>query len=437
MESASVLCVGDVHLGRRPGRVPDDLREQGVDPRSLAPRAAFEAVVEDALARGDRAVLFLGDVVDTEDHFLEAYSVLERGVRRLVEAGVEVLAVAGNHDVRALPKLAGEVPGFRLLGPGGRWEALDLPDAAGQPLLRLVGWSFPRPKVSESPLAGLSELGLTARTDVPTIGLLHCDLDQRASQYAPVLRRDLEAASAIDGWLLGHVHAPARTALAAPRPIGYLGSLVGLDPTETGVHGPWRLLLKGGRSFTLEQLALAPLAWVVIEVPVEGLGAADELEPALTAALRTCAEHGGESLGAARAVGCRLELTGKSVLHRELAARAATLAPGDLRLEREGRLWFVDRLEDRSGAALDLEELARSGDPPGLLARKLLALACGGAESERLVREARERLLRLGDRRPWTALSPAPPDDGVARAHLRRAGERALEELLAQREVRP
>jgi len=431
-----LLFVGDVHLGRRPGRVPADLAAEGVDPRALSPRAAFDAVIEEALALGARAVVFLGDVVDAEDHFLEAYSVLERGVRRLVKAGVEVLAVAGNHDVRALPRLVGGVPGFRLLGGGGCWEEHVLAGPSGEPLVRLVGWSFPRPKVTESPLAGLGELALVPRAEIPTIGLLHCDLDQRSSPYAPVMQRDLEAVMVVDAWLLGHVHAPSYEALATPRPVGYLGSLVGLDPSETGVHGPWRLALDGGRAFQLQQLALAPLAWAVIDVSVEEIKDADEIEPALTAALRGFAEGGGERFSSARAVGCKLRLVGRSPAHRQLAARARGLATEDLRLERDGRLYFVDRLEDDARAALDLEEIARSGDPPGLLASKLLALDRGEPVGTRLVHEARERLLRLADRRPWVSLDTPRPDDEAVRAHLRRAGEKALEELLAQREVR-
>jgi DNA repair exonuclease SbcCD nuclease subunit len=428
-----LLCVGDVHLGRRPGRVPADLEAQGLDPRALAPRAAFEAVVEEALERRVCAVLFAGDVVDAEVHFLEAYSVLERGVRRLEQAGIEAIAVAGNHDVRALPRLADEVAGFRLLGRGGRWEEHLLQGHDGAPLARVVGWSFPRARVPESPLGGLPALGLAPRADVPTLGLLHCDLDHSGGPYAPVARGELEAVRAVDAWLLGHVHAPSHDALAAPRPIGYLGSLCGLDPGETGVHGPWSLALEGGRGLRLEQLALAPLAWAALDVPVDGLAGAEGLEPALTGALREFAESEGGRFGAARALGCRLRLVGRSRAHRDLALRAAGLELERLSLERAGRVFFVDKLVDAARAALDLDELAAGGDPPGLLARKLQALERDDPEGRRQVRAAREHLQTLVGRPPWVALEGGALDDEVVRAHLVRAGEQALEGLLAQR----
>ena len=75
-------------------------------------------------------MLLAGDVVEQEDDFYEAYGDLRRGVDRLAAAGVPVLGVSGNHDVQVLPRLADAVPGFRLLGRGGAWEARDVADLA-------------------------------------------------------------------------------------------------------------------------------------------------------------------------------------------------------------------------------------------------------------------------------------------------------------------
>ena len=97
-----------------------------------------------------RAVLLAGDVVDRDDDFFEAYGHLARGVRRLADADIEVIGVAGNHDVKVLPRLANEVPAFRLLGAGGEWEHCEIAD--GRESLTVWGWSFPQPRVIESPL---------------------------------------------------------------------------------------------------------------------------------------------------------------------------------------------------------------------------------------------------------------------------------------------
>jgi exonuclease SbcC len=134
-----------------------------------------------------------------------------------------VLGVAGNHDVQVLPRLADSVPGFGLLGRGGRWEVVELRSRDGGQI-RVAGWSFPAAQVRTSPLAdGLSVAGPGTGL---LVGLLHCDRDVAGSPYAPVRSAELEAAP-VDAWLLGHIHRPG--VLSPPRPMGYLGSLCGLD----------------------------------------------------------------------------------------------------------------------------------------------------------------------------------------------------------------
>jgi exonuclease SbcD len=431
MSTGSILFVGDVHLGRRPSRVPS-LAAAGLGIDDLSPRAALAAVVREARERSVDAVVFLGDVVDGEENYLEAYGPLARAVRELVEGGVAVLAVAGNHDVRALPRLADEIDAFHLIGRGGRWEAVVVA-RGGVPFARLVGWSFPRARVEESPLASFTALAPSA---LPTLGVLHADLDQSGSPYAPVARREL-AERGLDGWLLGHVHVPSWQALAGARPIGYLGSLSGLDPTEQGVHGPWLARFEPGRPPVFEQLALAPLAWRALELDVSDLGPGTaELEGAAVRALREAAVTESARLGRARAVGVRLRLVGRHARHRELAAAARRLGDqkDQLRPEHDGRAWFVESVVDATRAALDLPALARADDLPGLLARRVLALEsddeAARAGVEGLLREARTRLRELGTTRPWSALAATDADEREARALLAQAARATLDELL-------
>ena len=433
MAQGSILFVGDVHLGRRPARVPD-LASEGIDARELSPRAAFEAVVREARARAVDAVVFLGDVVDREEHFLEAWGTLRQGVGELLADGIAVLAVAGNHDVVALPRLADEIAGFRLIGRGGVWETVELA-RAGAPFARLLGWSFPRARVDSSPLADLRP---PARDGLCTLGLLHGELDASGGPYAPFARRELDAAG-LDAWLLGHVHAPSREGLAQARPVGYLGSLVGLDPTETDVHGPWLARFGAGRAPALEQLALAPLVWLALELDVATLDDTADLPAALARALSERAGLERERLGAARAVGCRLRLVGAHARKAELALRVRELRErlDGVRPNFDGRAWFLERIEDASVPALDLAALARGDDPPGLLARRLLALESESEVGAAWVVDARRAMEDLVLARPFAALGAGAPDERAVRERLLRAGRAALAQLLAGREVAP
>ena len=110
-DRAVMLAIGDVHLGTAPSGVPGAAASWGVVPDELTPAAALGLAVDLAIDEGVDAVLFAGDVVESTNARFEAMPPLEEGVRRLFEAGIEVVAVAGNHDVEALPRVAALVQG--------------------------------------------------------------------------------------------------------------------------------------------------------------------------------------------------------------------------------------------------------------------------------------------------------------------------------------
>ena len=424
-----LLCVGDIHLGRQPARLPAGLLDE-LRASELGPAAAWRLAVDFALADEVDAVLLAGDVVEQEDDFYEAYGDLRRGVDRLAEAGVPVLAVSGNHDVKVLPRLADAVPGFRLLGRGGAWEVGEVAGRDGR-RVQVLGWSFPERRVSTSPLAAHDLPALDPGAG-PVIGLLHCDRDAAGSPYAPVRSAEL-ADAPVDAWLLGHVHRP--DPLAPPRPIGYLGSLTGLDPGEAGPRGPWRLEC-AGTGLVLEHLPLAPLRWEEVEVALDGLVSADDVHTLAVAALDALHDRLAAGRMRPRAVGCRLRFTGRTPHAREVGRALAASEPLRVVHPRDDVLYFVHDWRLEAMPALDLDELARGADPPALLARKVLALRrpAGDADRQELLAGARRRLESLGERRAFAAHGPAPPTDDEAAELLERAALGALAELLAQRE---
>lgn len=424
-----LLCLGDIHLGRQPSRLSGEVIDQ-LAGRMPGPAAAWRRSVDYALEQGVDAVLLAGDVVEQEDDFYEAYRDLRAGVERLAAGGVQVLAVAGNHDMKVLPRLAEAVPGFRLLGAGGEWEAATVAGGSGQQV-RVVGWSFPEPVVRTSPLAG----GLPAREPLPTVGLLHCDRDQPGSHHAPVSHTELEAAP-VDAWLLGHIHKP--DALTGPRPVGYLGSVTGLDPGEPGDHGPWLLTVGPDGSLAIEQIPLAPLRWEVLEVAVDELADAGELQPRITEALDGLAARLDEIVPGPDVVGVRLRLTGRTSLRAALERRLAADDPRQAPHNRDERVFFVHDWQLATQPAVDLEARARQADPVGLVARRLLLLRGGdGPERRELVRSTRERLADIPRQSIFAGLGAEPPDDEATAAYLEAAALRILDDLLAQEDESP
>jgi len=277
-----------------------------------------------------------------------------------------VAAVAGNHDTLVLPRLAAEIDRFHLLGPAGTWSTLKISGDQGF-ALHLAGWSFPTPHHSASPLltAPPAPVGVT-------LGLLHADLDASRSAYAPVSAADLKN-TGYRGWFLGHVHKPGD--IPGDGAPFYLGSVTGLDPAETGLHGPVLVEATPDGAVTARRLPLAPLRWEHLEWDCLELDdPAADLEGHLVRRLGLLSNELDTQLDAALALGVRITLTGAvddpAAVERALRAldrdRLVTL--------HEGTVIFVQKISSRVIARIDLAALAGRSDPPGLLARQILAL---------------------------------------------------------------
>lgn len=363
-----ILCTGDLHIGRRSSRLP-----QRSDDRSHSAAACWERVVELALAESVAAVVVSGDLVDRANRFYEALGPLEAGVRRLAARGITTVAVAGNHDFDVLPRLAAGlgVDAFSLLGGGGRWERTTI-QRDGQ-VLHIDGWSFPTQYVRENPVAAYD---LPVPDEGPVLGLLHADLDQPGSPYAPVSLAELRARP-VDFWLLGHIHAPKLDAALGAVPVLYPGSPQALDPGETGAHGVWLVEIAPGRRFDAIFVPLSSVRYEEIDVDLTGAADTGEVDmrvvDGLKAHLATV-----EDDAAIRCVSCRLRVVGRTPTHRELAAHLAALVDDfDLDLP-GGASVSVEKVEIATRPAYALDDLARGNDPVGLLARLLTALDDAG-----------------------------------------------------------
>ncbi len=423
-----ILAVGDIHLGRTPSRLPRKLAERT---KRFGPEEAWHRAVCLALEKGVRAVVLAGDVVEREDDFFEAFRVLSAGVQKLAKGGVEVLGIAGNHDVKVLPRLAEQIPDFHLLGAGGNWQPREI--AEGNESLTLWGWSFPQREVVTNPLPAKP---FDRRPGV-NLGLLHCDRDGGSSPYAPVGALDL-ARAGLDGWLLGHIHKP--DPLAAESLSGYLGSLSGMDPGEPGAHGPWLIRISGGRVAEVEQIPLAPLRFEALEVDLGGIGEAAEIKDRLLAEIHSLDTRIAADSFAPDAVGLRIEFNGRTRFGTAAEREISPEDRCDIYRGSDDRCYFIESLGVRTRPEIDLDELSKRPDPPGMLARRLLWLdqSEGNSERDRLIERTRERLADEARKAVWANLTDdTNPTELDAARWLRDAGYRALDQLLAQAESTP
>jgi DNA repair exonuclease SbcCD nuclease subunit len=416
-----LLAVGDMHLGRQPSRLPQEIAGEG---RRYGPAEAWDRTVERAIQEKIDIVALAGDLVEQDDDYFEAYRDLRAGVDRLAEADIKVIGVTGNHDVRVLPRLAEELPDFHLLGADGTWESVEFGD--GDERLTIHGWSFPGHRVTESPLAG-HEFNHGGGLN---LGLLHCDRDQHDSKYAPVTSGELRAAG-LDAWLLGHIHRPDE--LTAENPSGYLGSISGLHPGEHGARGPWLIEIEHGRIARFEQWPLAPIQWQRIDLDLTALASPEDADGRLLQRARELEEELQTRQLPPLALGIRIRLTGRTGHGSAVADRLM----GEVNIATTHQLYsFVEKVVVATRPAVDLEQLAKSrrGKYPGLLAKRLLLLDRPAHDDERrtLIENARRRLeVRVNEGR-WTGLQKPSLDDDTIAEMLDDTGIRLLEGLLDQ-----
>ena len=438
-EAASILAIGDVHLGTACSGIPDESSSWGLDPGELSPAATLKLSVDYAIEKHLDAVLFAGDVVESTNARFEAMLPLEENIRRLLDAGIQVIAVAGNHDVEALPRLAALIDGFILLGAGGQWEA-NVISKNHTPVAQVIGWSFGERFVRQSPVAQLLAQPLeTTSPLVPRIGLLHADLNASGGHYAPIRQTELDD-TGYDVWLLGHIHKPSLDTLSSStdsRPSGYLGSLVGLDPSETGPHGPWLLRISNDRGLRLEQVALAPLRWEHVTVSIDGLEHVEDVPDRLLGEAERFFRELGEAGTPLRALGLRVRLTGTSTRYEEIRQRVATGEWNTLGRVVDGTAVFFNKIIDSMGLQLNLAEIATGDDPAALMAQRLLILQHDDGRSRTLLEQARSELSDVAGGDRWTPVDDHrnamdPLTDDALRDLLFRSGKAALNAMLSQ-----
>ena len=425
-----ILATADIHIGRRPSKVFNS-----ADAGRFSCARMWEAIVERAVEESVDLVLLAGDVVEHDNRFFEATGPLEMGLAKLAGAGIDTYAVAGNHDHDVLSRIVDTVRSGRLhlLGRDGHWEEAVL-EKDGRPVLKIHGWSFPNTHVHESPLADYDLQPAADLPDLPTLGLLHADLDAQGSSYGPITRAELSS-TAVTIWVLGHVHAPCYLDGTSGPAILYPGSPQAMDPGETGPHGPWLIEIQASGQVGATLLPMSKVRYDGVEIDLSGVTSEDDFQ---SRAVTRISEHlkstttPGDPL---EYVSLRLEFSGRT----SLCSRLEDLSLGLIETfePRVGEVAArIDTVTNNTLPEIDLDELAENRDPPGVLARTLKALESDGPDEtvRELVRNAHRKMLDVHDAVAYSGPihQDQPPDREAARRQLIRQARLLLDELLSR-----
>lgn len=345
-----------------------------------ASREALGGLVDLALEEKVALVLLAGDLFDGSWIETRTGLYFAAQMRRLREAGIEVLAVRGNHDAQnrmsrqielnitflkdRLPQSL-ELPALGAVVHGQSYGPAT-PDGSGIDLAR---WPHAVP-------------GLL------NIGLLHTCLEQSGvhERYAPTTRAALEGLG-YDYWALGHIH--AREEVSRDPWIVFPGNLQGRDVGETGPKGATLATVEDGRMVSAEPVVLDRFRWLQLPVDLDGV----ESEAAALGALHRTLEAAWEA-AERRPLGLRLRLAGRTALHgRHTAAGWRERASGEAG-QISDLIWIEGVVPATAPRAAPLEGRA---DALGALARRICELAAepGAVPLGEWIEQMREKLPEL------------------------------------------
>ncbi len=426
-DELTLMVTGDLHLGRHPTKIPGV-----IDGKIFSPGSVWQDTVDAACRRAADAIVVSGDLIDQDNSFFEAWGPFESGLQRLAEADIPVFMVAGNHDSQVLEKFLNSMGDLncRLIGRNGNWERVTI-EKDGKIVLNLDGWSYPTRNVHENPLDEYE----FEPSSYPTLGLLHTEYDRPGSEYAPTKAEDLKKLP-VDGWLLGHIHKPE---LHCKDPlILNPGSPQPLNPTETGIHGPWELTVKASGGLETRQIPLATIEYVNLTVDVSKLTQPENLVILIKETLQNWQEETAVSKGKLRAYSARLTLVGETEFQRQIN-RLIREKKDSFRFELRGIEVFVEKIKDNTMPCLDLKDLATGDSPVGRLAELLLSLEKEGAAlPDKLLEQTKSSLEKVTERHYYKPLRRSSrldkPDSERIAEIIRQQGYLLIRELLSQKE---
>ncbi|MFT8345797.1 metallophosphoesterase family protein [Gluconobacter oxydans] len=308
MSSFRFLHAADIHLD---SPLRGLSRYEGLPEAEIrgSTRRALDRLVETALTEKVDFVVLAGDLYDGSWQDVGTGLYMVRALSRLVQAGIRVVTLSGNHDAQSV--IARELP----LPDGIDHFSYDAPQTLHWPELgvALHGQSFRDRHVTQdmtraypAPVAGCFN-----------IGVLHTSLSGYGEHetYAPCSVETLSA-KGYDYWALGHVH--AREIVCEHPWIVFPGVLQGRHARETGACGCELVTVEDGIVRSVEFVECDVVRWARLELDVSGMQTMD----AVLGAARQAMENALSDAGG-RTVIARIVLTGRSVLHDRLCASQA------------------------------------------------------------------------------------------------------------------
>jgi DNA repair protein SbcD/Mre11 len=258
-----------------------------------------------------------------------------------------------------------------LLGINGKWEITTFSKQAQT--IQFVGWSFPSQYVAEDPLSTFTEI--TLDPNHITIGLLHGDLDNAESRYAPLQLSTLSR-NTVKAWILGHIHKPAEIRKLNPS-IWYPGSPQAMSSKEQGIHGPLLITIEN-TDITVRTVPLSPVRYERLSIDLTGVETEADLRDKLISGIVEDAGMKNKDLAEVTYLVYDIYLVGKCSKIKDVEAWANLIVKDYSQQTESGTTILVRNTSSSLQPFVqNLKELSSQESPAGILAQSILALEQG------------------------------------------------------------
>ena len=330
---------------------------------------AFDVLVEETINLNAEFLVLAGDIYDDAENDTKGQLRFYRGLTKLLDAGIGVYIVHGNHDPLVDPQKRMEVaklPERVRRFSAGSVQSFVHPLRDGGEVI-VAGVSFAEKHESEN--LALQFKSVERGSSQAIIGVLHTNVGDTSGQsnglhgnYAPCKESDLRD-SPIDYWALGHVHKRDVHHMGGNRYWAYPGNIQGRDVGEVGAKGALVVeILSNGVGepvfFPCDKVRFAQLnldCSAVEDVP----GITPIFEKSLA------------DIDLTRPLVCELVLTGNTRAHRAIKSTELKVLIEFLTKE-SGHLLnggYIKNIEKQTSPPVDIDRLQNEDDLLGDLLR--------------------------------------------------------------------
>jgi len=332
--------------------------------------SAFDNLIDMTIEVGAEFLVLAGDIYDGVEREARAQIKFAEGLRRLVDKGIGVYMVHGNHDPLIdqrvdVVRLPDQVVVFQS-GPvqSHRHELRD----GGHVLV--CGVSFAR--IHESENLALGFRSVERQDALAVIGVLHTNVGGASSghgDYSPCRPSDLETGP-VDYWALGHVHKRQVKRFGDRRFWAYSGNIQGRDAGERGPKGALVVPIVPGGVEEPRFVALDEFRFETLQIDCSAMTDFTDISAEVDHQLSECSKDlplvvRVELHGRSRAVKATGKVrSGKTTLESALQELCADSLNGG----------YIEAVDDRLSPPVDLESLREENSLVGDVLRDIDAL---------------------------------------------------------------